>query len=233
MTNYLDKTSLQVRDLHAIRQENPNIGIPDDADLSEIGYAKWIFTPPPQHDKWVEKVVEGVPVMVSAEVSEMIPSEIVEISPEVWEERAGYKLVTSPEVWGPQWEIVPLTDGEIADTIAAEKGRLTAAATAQRWANETGGIALPDGTRIGTALEDQNRITSVIANAKLAGVESVDFKAATGWVSLSLAEVQGIAAAIAIHVQGCFSTERAHHEAIDGLTTLAAASAYDLSIGWP
>ena len=46
------------------------------------------------------------------------------------------------------------------------------------------------------------------------------------------AQMQGIAAAIALHVQACFSSERAHHEAI------AAASetelyGYDINTGWP
>ena len=96
----------------------------------------------------------------------------------------------------------------------------------------TGGIALPVGGRVGTTIDDQNRITSVITNAALAGVESVDFKAASGWVTLSLEEVRGIAAAIAVHVQACFSAERAHHAAIDALDLLGTQT-YDVSIGWP
>lgn len=105
-------------------------------------------------------------------------------------------------------------------------------ATARRWLHETGGIALPVGVRVGTTIEDQNRITSVITNAALAGAESVDFKAASGWVTLSLEEVRGIAAAIAAHVQACFSAERAHHAAIDALDLLGTQT-YDVSIGWP
>ena len=47
-----------------------------------------------------------------------------------------------------------------------------------------------------------------------------------------LERMRGIAAAIALHVQACFSAERAHHNAI------AAASetelmAYDINTGWP
>ena len=109
---------------------------------------------------------------------------------------------------------------------------LMAAVSAKRWAVETGGITLPGGAVVGTTTDDQNRITSVIANAQLAGVVSVDFKAQSGWVTLSLDHMRGIAGAIALHVQACFSAERAHHEAI------AAASetelmAYDINTGWP
>lgn len=135
--------------------------------------------------------------------------------------------------WVQRWRVVPLTPAEIAARLAGDKARLLAAATARRWEVETGGVAFPDGTRVGTTTEDQNRITTVIANAALAGVSAVDFKAATGWVSLTLAELQGMAAVIALHVQACFTAERAHHEAIEALPSLAAAREYDLSTGWP
>jgi len=116
------------------------------------------------------------------------------------------------------------------------------AMTQKRWEVETGGITLPTGVHVATGIDDQNRITSVIANARLAGLDSVSFKAASGWVTLTLAELEGVAAAIAMHVQQCFSAERAHHEAIDALEQLhadhehalqQALEAYDLEQGWP
>lgn len=112
------------------------------------------------------------------------------------------------------------------------QAELKTKAAAMRWRIETSGITVA-GVRVATAIEDQNRITSVIANAALAGVQAVDFKAASGWVSLGLAELQGIAASIALHVQRCYSIERAHCEAIDALQTLEAAHAYDIGAGWP
>lgn len=115
------------------------------------------------------------------------------------------------------------------------------AITQKRWQIETGGITLPTGVRVATGIDDQNRITSVIANARLAALEIVSFKAASGWVTLTLAELEGVAAAIAMHVQQCFSAERAHHEAIDALQLLPAddqalqqaLEAYNLEQGWP
>ena len=109
---------------------------------------------------------------------------------------------------------------------------LVLAATAKRWDVMTGGVTLPGGISVGTTIDDQNRITSVIANAQMAGVESMDFKAQSGWVTLSLDQVRGIAAAVALHVHACYAAERAHHDAI------AAASetelmAYDINTGWP
>ncbi len=135
--------------------------------------------------------------------------------------------------WFQAFAVRAMLPADIEQTLQAEQARLAAAVTALRWDIETGGITLPTGTRVGTTLSDQNRITTVIANAQLAGVTEVDFKAASGWVSLTLDELRGIASAIARHVQACFSAERAHHEAIEALTTPAQAQEYDVRTGWP
>lgn len=109
-----------------------------------------------------------------------------------------------------------------------------------RWEVETGGITLPSGIKVATGIDDQNRITSVVANAERSGVVSVDFKAGSGWVSVTVAELQEIAAAIARHVQACFTAERQHHEAIDAIAQIAdpaerqaALVDYDETAGWP
>jgi hypothetical protein len=127
--------------------------------------------------------------------------------------------------WVRSWVLVPMP---LADLRAS----LTSAVTTLRWERETGGIALAGGMSVGTAIDDQNRITSVVANAQAAGVATVDFKAASGWVTLTLQEVQAIAAAIALHVQACFTAERAHHAAIAAGDTQALL-AYDIEAGWP
>lgn len=121
-------------------------------------------------------------------------------------------------------------------TAAAVKEKITRF----RWEVETGGITLPGGMKVATALDDQNRITTVVANARLAGLEQVKFKAASGWVTLTMEEVEGIAAAIAQHVQACFTAECAHHDAIDAIALIpdpaerqAALDDYDETLGWP
>ena len=85
---------------------------------------------------------------------------------------------------------------------------------------------------MGTTIDDQNRVTSVIANAQLAGVDSMDFKAESGWVTLSLDQVRGIAAAVALHVHACYAAERAHHVAIAAASD-AELYGYDINAGWP
>lgn len=121
-------------------------------------------------------------------------------------------------------------------SLAALQQRLVDQATEHRWTVETGGLMLPGGVLVATSIEDQNRITSVVANAERSGVMAVDFKATSGWVSVTLQELQAIAAAIALHVQACFTAERRHHEAIAALVAAedrTALEAYNVLADWP
>lgn len=147
------------------------------------------------------------------------PEGAVEVSPELYAAVLGKVVEPGP-------------DGQPRATAAQRRTDLLAAATTKRWEVETGGVGLPNGIRVGTLKADQDRVTSVIANADLAGVTSVDFKAASGWVTLDMVSVRLIAKAIALHVQACFSAERAHHEAIAALAD-EELDAYDLNTGWP
>lgn len=115
-------------------------------------------------------------------------------------------------------------------------------ATALRWKHETGGITLSTGVRVATSLDDRLRAKSVAADAESAGLAGADFKALSGWMWLTVAELQDVAKAVIRHEQACFSAERAHHEAIDALQAQhsgapqvlqAALNAYDVSQGWP
>lgn len=83
----------------------------------------------------------------------------------------------------------------------------------QRWQAETGGIDV-GGVRVLTAIEDQNRIDATIQGMELAGLTEVDFKSANGWAKLTLTQIKGLAAAIAQHVEQCFSRERALCETV-------------------
>lgn len=117
-------------------------------------------------------------------------------------------------------------------TLDEVKADRVAAVTAERWNRETGGIE-PNGVRVGTCLDDQNRLSGVLSAIQLGGLESVDFKAQSGSVQLTAPELQGIALAISAHVQACFTAEHAHHEAIEQLQTQADVDAYDVMAGWP
>lgn len=102
-----------------------------------------------------------------------------------------------------------------------------------RWNIETGGITLADGTRILTGIEDQNRIATSIQGMRDAGTASVDFKAASGWVTLTLEQLVAVSVAIVAHVEACFSHERALYEAIDAAVDVETLGAIDINAGWP
>lgn len=105
--------------------------------------------------------------------------------------------------------------------------------TALRWERETGGITLPDGTRVLTGIDDQNRIATAMRGMEVSGLERVDFKAASGWTELTAAEIGAVAAAMSRHVQACFSRERELHALIDGMEDAEAVIALDITAGWP
>lgn len=135
-----------------------------------------------------------------------------------------------------QWEVYELDPAQVDKNIVAAKAGLIEAATNKRWDVMTGGISLQGGMQVGTTIDDQNRITSVVANAALAGLtdaDEVDFKAASGWVRITIGQVKQIAGAIGQFVQACYSAERTHHEAIALLSTPAEINAYDVNSGWP
>lgn len=159
---------------------------------------------------------------------------------------AVFSCAQDPEIYLHQGEVedddpryVAYIGGELPPTLERLKADLTEAATAQRWAVETGGTTLPDGTQVLTGSGDQARLTSVLANAANAEITHVDFKS-TGLNGQVLWErnvpvdfVKQVARVVSLHVQACFTAECEHHLAIANLATLAEAQAYDVMTGWP
>ncbi len=107
---------------------------------------------------------------------------------------------------------------------------LKAAAAAKRWAVETGGIAV-GGATIDTSRESQTMIAGAYAYVQAQPATTVEYKTASGWVTLDAAAMTAIALAVGAHVQACFAAERGVCEAIDAgtITTLAAVDA----ASWP
>lgn len=119
-------------------------------------------------------------------------------------------------------------------TLDEVKRKAKDAVTSHRWDVETGGITLPNGIAVKTGKADQDRITSVIANAQNAGINVVRFKGdGDVFVTIDFATVQLIAKAISLHVQACFWAEGDHYAAIDALQTADEVLDYDFSAGWP
>lgn len=123
-------------------------------------------------------------------------------------------------------QIVPPSLDYLKNQIAQE-------VTSIRWQHETGGLTLPNGVRILTTKNDQDRVNAVLTNMERYAVTEVDFKTASGWVRASYENVKAIGAAMMQHVQACFTAEKAHHDAIDALASIETVTSYDYATGWP
>ncbi|SOC56461.1 protein of unknown function [Chromohalobacter canadensis] len=102
------------------------------------------------------------------------------------------------------------------DELAAAAQLDTLAALADyRFEVETGGIEI-DGQRILTDRESQAQLTGAYQALTQPFVDSIDWKSADGWVTVSEAELRPIAEAVARHVQGSFTAERRVAESLAG-----------------
>ena len=108
-------------------------------------------------------------------------------------------------------------DGETfaAPVVAAKTpDELRAYASVKRFAVETGGIVI-NGARIDTSRDSQSMVANAHAYIVNSVAVSTAFKALSGWMTLSGAEIKATALADGAHVQASFATE----EAIDALIT--------------
>lgn len=106
-------------------------------------------------------------------------------------------------------------DGETfsAPVVAAKTpGELRDYASAKRFAVETGGIVV-NGARIDTSRDSQSMVANAHAYIENSGAASTAFKALSGWITLSGAEIKATALAVGAHVQASFVAE----EAVDAL----------------
>lgn len=124
--------------------------------------------------------------------------------------------------------VYELTDRPIAEIRAAKLAELSA----RRYAKETAGVVV-GGMSVSTDRESQGLITGAALAATLDSNYTVDWKTPGGFVTLSAAQLLGVAQAARAHVQACFSAERSHAEAIAALDTAAAVANYDVESGWP
>lgn len=118
-------------------------------------------------------------------------------------------------------------------SLDALRDQLKAEVTALRWTKEAGGIVTADGLQILTETSDQDRIDTALSNMERYGLSSVDFKAASGFVTVTYDQLKAIGRLIVLHVQGCFTAERDHYQALDKLDSIEAICAYDYTQGWP
>lgn len=131
------------------------------------------------------------------------------------------------EAGNPVPKIINYTQADLDEIAAAvaeasSPAALKARAATRRYAREIGGIEAA-GIVIDTSRESQAMIAGAHAYVQATPAATVEFKAASGWVTLDAATVTTIALAVASHVQACFAAEKAADEAIDAGTITTAA----------
>lgn len=206
---YLRISTGEVVEAAALRTAHPNVSFPagewSDELLAGLGYAR-VHEP------------SALPLLA--------PFERLEVG--------------APVLVGDRWEltysaqsVVPSDPVEREIFISRQKTALKVGAGAVRYRLEVAGITLTDGTLIRTDRESQASLLGAVSLAQLNPGAVLDWKAATGWVQMTAPQIMAVAQQVGARVQALFSAERAHHAAIDALTTLEEVIAYDVNAGWP
>lgn len=149
------------------------------------GQPGWIEIDAGQHDNALDAMLSGQEITIldgAMVIREPRPSEHHE-----WEDGEWVDKTPEPE---PEPEPIDLT------AYAAQK----------RWEKETGGIEV-NGQIIDTSRESQAMITGAYAYSQANPAETIQFKAASGWVTLDAPTLAAIATAVGAHVQACFALE--------------------------
>jgi len=119
--------------------------------------------------------------------------------------------------------------------LAELKSEKQEAIRALRWQRETGGIVV-GGVPIRTDEKSQAKLNGAVSLFGLdpAMTEISSWEAVPGvFVSLSKAQIDGIAVAVGAHVQACFNRSRVLSEAVAAAADKAALDAIDITAGWP
>lgn len=117
---------------------------------------------------------------------------------------------------------------EMATRAEQQKTRTVAAITTRRYQAEISGTTV-SGMQIDTQRESQAMLTGAALAASLDLEYAVQWKTAEGFVSLTAAQILGLASAVRAHVQACFDREAMLLIAVnDGSITTTM-----IDEGWP
>lgn len=97
-----------------------------------------------------------------------------------------------------------------------------------RWQKETGGLDLATGIRVRTDRVSQSQMTSTLtALAEGMVSEPVQWKAVTGWVAWTRADLKQAATEVAEHVRKCFAAEEVVALQVTDDPTIDVGAAFD------
>ncbi|MGU3387297.1 DUF4376 domain-containing protein [Methylobacterium sp. D53M] len=122
--------------------------------------------------------------------------------------------------------------GYAAKVTTLATAGLVAYAAAKRFAVETGGI-VANGAKVATDRDSQAMIGNAFAYVTASGAASVQFKASSGWVTLSADQVKALALAVGAHVQAAFETEKDLDAAITADPPTVTSTEQIDAAAWP
>lgn len=94
-----------------------------------------------------------------------------------------------------------------------------------RYTLEVGGVTI-EGITVSTSRQSQAQLTSTYNNLKDGLISSVEWKQIGGsFVTLNLTQMEKVVAAVALHIQTSFSTEKIYSEQIKACTSIAEVDA--------
>lgn len=116
-------------------------------------------------------------------------------------------------------EAMAIVDLPLDQVKTNAKARLAA----WRFAQETNGTTLPDGTKLLTDRDTQDALNRILNSLDRGLVTPpVTYKGVDGWGELSKAQLTAIAGVVATHVQTCWAAERDASDQVDAAASLDA-----------
>jgi len=114
------------------------------------------------------------------------------------------------------------------ETLEEAKERKANSLAWERYRREIAGIDV-GGVQVDTSRESQSLITSAYISLRDGFVAEADWKTPTGVVRMTLAEIEPIARAVAVHIQTLRTAESAVLDQLSSMTTIVEVLALDVA----
>lgn len=138
----------------------------------------------------------------------------------------GYVLIVDGGTYATEFLASSIQEGEII-ALGMNRPEMLQQLAEYRFNFEVAGLDV-GGVKVKTDRESQGQVCNAFVSLTNDLVPDVDFKAVNGWDTISKAQIQSVAKAVAAHSRGCFKGERKVTEQIEGARTLAEITAIDV-----
>ena len=150
---------------------------------------------------------------------------------DVWQEK-GVIQVPTPERPDPRFYFITENlDGSLnveAKNLDMCKDVRISEIAQERFRRETAGVTLQNGTKIRTDRESQSQLNNAFVSLYHGFIPSTPWKAANGWAPMTIAEIEPVARAVALHVRDSFLWEEQQTAIVNAMTTVEDVIAYTI-----